>query len=208
MRYFKVCLVLLLALFATQAQAQSQKGFYAGGLIGMTIYSDADVSSAFGNAEYQSDVGLGFGAVGGYDFGNNIRAEGEITYRYNGADRWIDGGGTTILDGHSSSFAFMANGFYDFNLGQFVPYVGAGLGFAILSAELDAAGVNVLDDSDVAFAWQIAAGVGYKISPKFILSVDYRLFATTDAELTLRNGTNIDVEYFTHNLMVGGRYKF
>lgn len=206
MRFLKISLVLFLAIFATQARAE--KGFYVGGLAGMTIYSDADVSSAGGNAEFQSDVGVGFGLVGGYDFGNNIRAEGEMTYRYNSADKWIDGGGTTLLDGHASSFAFMANGYYDFNLGQFVPYVGAGLGFAIVGANIDEAGVNVLDDSDVAFAWQLAGGVGYKLTPRFIVSLDYRLFATTDAELVMRNNTRIDVEYFTHNIMLGGRYKF
>ncbi len=206
MRFIKVSLILLLVTFANQAHAQ--KGFYAGGLVGMSIYSDADVSYAGGNAEFQSDIGVGFGLVGGYDFGNNIRAEGEISYRYNGADKWVDGGGTTVLDGYASSFAFMANAFYDFNLGQFVPYVGGGLGFAIVGADIDQGATNYLDDSDVAFAWQVAAGVGYKIMPKLILSLDYRLFGTTDAELALRNGTRVDVEYFTHNLMLGARYKF
>ena len=96
MRFIKVSLILLLATFASQAHAQ--RGFYAGGLVGMSIYSDADVSYTGGNAEFQSDIGAGFGLVGGYDFGNNIRAEGEITYRYNAADKWGEkGSGPRVL---------------------------------------------------------------------------------------------------------------
>lgn len=207
MRFLRISLVLFLALFATQANAQ-QKGWYAGAMVGMTILSDSDVTMLGGNAEFQSDVGVGFGGSGGYEFGNNIRAELELSYRYNAADKWIDGGGTSIVGGSATSFAVMANGFYDFNMGQFVPYVGAGIGFAVVSAEIDQSGINQMDDNDFALAWQIAGGVGYKLTPKFTLSFDYRLFATTDAELTMRDGTKIDAEYFTHNLMLGGRYKF
>lgn len=208
MRFLKISFVLFFTLLAAQANA-GQPGVYAGVMVGMSILSDSDVEEVGGPgvAILETDVGVGFGGVGGYDFGNNIRAELELSYRYNSLDRWIEGGTTTGVNGHASSFAVMANGFYDFDMGQFVPYVGGGVGFAVIGLELDTGGPNLADDSDTVFAWQIAGGVGYKLTPKFIISLDYRLFATTDAEL-LVNGTVVEAEYFTHNLMLGGRYKF
>lgn len=206
MRFLKFSLVLFLALFTTQANA-AQPGWYGGAMVGLTIHSDADVRDGGNTDRLTSNAGIGFGLAGGYQMSNNIRAELEFSYRYNGADTFVNGG-TTQLGGSITSFAFMANGFYDFDLGKWVPYLGAGIGLAVVSAELDDGGTNLMDANDAAFAWQIAAGTGYKLTSKFTLSLDYRLLGTTDAELAFRNGNKVEIEYFTHNIMFGGRYKF
>ncbi len=201
MRLLAVGIGLAVALFAGQAAAQP--GWYAGGTVGMSILHDSDNSTG---ERWEYDTGVGFGFMGGWDFGNNIRAELEFSYRTNDADRQVGPG--SGLHGSTSALALMANGFYDFHLGNFVPFAGAGIGFARVASDIDAGGTLVVDDSDIVFAYQFIGGVGYKITPQFVLALDYRIFGTTDPELTKTGGTKFDAEYFTQNLMLSGRYRF
>lgn len=206
MRSIAVGFALAAALFAGQAKA-SQPGWYAGGVLGLSILHDSDNSfSGGGSSVTEYDAGVGFGFLGGWDFGNNIRAELELSYRINDADRQRSP--TAGLHGTTSALAIMGNGFYDFHLGQWTPFAGVGLGFARVASDIDASGTLLVDDSDIVFAYQFIGGVGYNITPQFIMSLDYRIFGTTDPELTTASGTKFDAEYFTQNIMLGARYKF
>lgn len=205
MRLLALGIGLVVAMFAGQAAAQP--GWYAGGNLGLSILHDSDNAySGGGSDRWEYDAGVGFGFMGGWDFGNNVRAELEVSYRTNDADRRV--GPTMGLHGSTSALAVMGNGFYDFHLGQWVPYAGMGLGFARVASDIDGGGTLLVDDSDIVFAYQFIGGIGYNITPKFVLSLDYRIFGTTDPELTTPGGTKFDAEYFTQNLMLGGRYRF
>jgi len=203
MRSIGVGIAVAVAMFAGQALAQS--GWYAGGQLGLSILHDSDNSSGLSD-RWEYDAGVGFGVVGGWDFGNNVRAELEFSYRTNDADRRVSPTGG--LHGSTSALALMANGFYDFHINQWTPFLGAGIGFARVASDIDSGGVLLVDDSDIVFAYQFIGGVGYNITPRFVMSLDYRIFGTTDAELTTPGGTKFDSEYFTQNIMLGARYKF
>lgn len=206
MRVIGLGFILAFALTTGHAVA-AQPNWYAGGAVGLSILHDStNTFSGGGTTKTEFDAGVGFGFVGGYEFGNNIRADLEISYRINGADRQLPG--SVALNGSTSALAFMGNGYYDFNLGQFVPYLGFGMGFARVSADIDSAGVQLVDDSDIVFAYQFIGGVGYNITPQVVLTLDYRIFGTSDPELTDESNNKFDSEYFTQNIMLGARYKF
>ncbi len=129
--------------------------------------------------------------------------------------------GKQKIDGGVSAFAFMINAYYDLNTdGKLVPYVGAGLG--VLNVSLDsksvgspAHGTVLIDDSDSVFAYQVGAGLGYRIGglgdgSDMTLSVDYRYLASFEdpefiGELT---GDTVEAEYSGHYLGGGIRLTF
>lgn len=94
--------------------------------------------------------------------------------------------GEKDIEGGVSAFAFMINAYYDLNPdGRLVPYVGAGLGVLNLSVDVKSDegvtdGEGLLDDSDSTFAYQVGAGLGYKVDGDgdVTLSVDYRYLAS------------------------------
>ena len=129
--------------------------------------------------------------------------------------------GEKKLDGGVSAFAFMVNAYYDLNLdGKLVPYVGAGLGVLNLSTDVESAegvttGTVLIDDSDSVFAYQVGAGLGYKIGElgggsDVTLSVDYRYLASFEdpefiGELT---GDIVETEFSGHHIGGGIRLAF
>lgn len=206
MRLIGLGFALAFALTSAQAVA-AQPSWYVGGMGGLTILHDSENTFTGGsttNTEF--DAGVGFGLVGGYEFGNGIRTEFELSYRTNGAD--LQTSPLLGLSGSTSALAVMANGYYDLDMGKFAPYLGFGAGFARVAADIDAGGNRLVDDSDVVFAYQLIAGVGYSITPRVVLALDYRFFGTTDPELTNTSGIKFDAEYFTQNFMLGVRYRF
>lgn len=209
MRFLKLGIILPLAFFATQVNAQDEAGKaggYVGGALGLTIQSDSDVSPEGGGNSVVLETGPGFGLAfsGGYAFGNGARAEVEIGYRRTVADK-VDG---ADIDGPVSSFTIMTNAAYDFNAGNVVPYIGAGIGVAIVAADINAGTTQVVNDGRAGFAYQAMFGVGYKVTPQVTMSFDYRLLGTTDIPLTLENGVDVEISYLTHSFMLGTRYNF
>lgn len=203
------------------AQAQ----WYVSGNAGVTALSDSDVTDTAAGGSFTGetsfDTGFGFTGAVGHAFGN-VRIEGEISYRQNDLDDLsvtsLTLAGTTLsgalgtfpLEGDISSLGFMANGWYDFSTGtNWVPFVGAGLGIANLSLEIENVGGTVVtfDESETVFAYQVAAGIGYKVAPKTTVTLSYLLFGTSDPEFD--DGIDkIEAEYLSHNIMVGFIHRF
>lgn len=156
------------------------------------------------------DTDLGFVGLGsfGYAFGNGLRAEIEGGYRQNSLDQW----GNTNVDGDMSAWHTMLNAIYDFDLdSRFTPYVGAGLGAAFVSVDMEnnAAGVNH-DDMDVAFAYQAIVGMGYDITDNIAVTADYRFFHALDLDdaLSSGQGSGPGDDYLNHSFVLGLRYAF
>jgi len=208
---FVLCVVAV-AFFAAPALAA---GPYVGGEAGAVFQSESSLSVAglsVGDVKFKTGYGLGL--VGGFDFGT-WRAEGEFAWRKNDIKEISFGGVTDPLDGESTSMALMANGYYDFRMVSptFVPYVGGGLGFARVSAEVvdpTVGGGTVIDDSDMVFAYQFAAGVGIVLNPQVTIDLGYKYFATTDPEFEIigAGGIKGEAEYSSHNIFLGARYSF
>ena len=124
--------------------------------------------------------------------------------------------GTSKVRGKLRALTFMLSAYYDLDLGSdLVPYVGAGLGGADLSTEVKSnegvtKGKLLLDDSDYVLAYQVSAGLGYKISDilglsnDLMVTFDYRYLASMqDADLQgSLTGHSLESEFGGH--YIGG----
>ncbi|AWU97673.1 hypothetical protein DM194_25600 (plasmid) [Azospirillum ramasamyi] len=184
------------------------EGFYVGAGAGVNWTQDADISS-------YPTVGLGLkekfkiGGIGdisvGYATAMGLRAELEAAWRWrNGVDSTSSATpALNGLGGKISSYAFMGNLLYDFDIGLPVtPYIGAGAGIAGVKQTL-----NGVSDRDWVFAYQGIIGASYAINDNVALTLDYRYFATVDPKFELGPVTSKG-EYRNHTILAGLRYTF
>ncbi len=178
--------------------------WYAGLDAGANALSDSTASGSNTNLNTSSDWGYTVLGDVGYSFGKP-KAEFELGYRDNGAH--AVGGGSA--SGDTSSLSFMVNGVYDLlGTGKWHPFLGVGIGGANVSAnsvhQTNAAGYT---GSDLVFAYQGIAGIGYDLTNNVMAKVQYRYFATLDPSFSY-NGTSVTVPNSNHSLLVGLTYKF
>ena len=167
---------------AAQADVWSRDGVYGSVKGGATQAQD----QSFG-VEY--DTGFTGSAAVGKKFGN-YRAEVEGIYQES------DGDVLGVVDGETTFYGAMANGYYDFaNSTRFTPYVGAGVGYGKVRYNID----NVGSASEDTLAYQGIAGVGYELNPCWSLTGEYRYIGTTKAA---------DTRYQSHSALAGVRYTF
>lgn len=91
--------------------------------------------------------------------------------------------GAVIADGQGrvSNFGLFGNVFYDFNAGgSFKPFVGAGIGYQWADIRYRPSGVDVADDSDGGFAYQLMAGASVALSERAELFGQYTWRDRTD----------------------------
>lgn len=252
----------MLLAVATQAQASGfYLGFNAG--VNMAPESDNSIDADLrplgaplpGNVVVDTtvdhDIGGAFIATAGYEWASGLRVEGEIGYRINGLDmgtlQSIDAsgvGGPVIggigigaeLSGSVQNLSFMANAAYSFDIGAggLRPYVGAGIGMALLMAD---ASINIpaalgapvseqqiVDDSATVFAYQVKVGVEYPIAEQWTMGLEYRYFGTVDPnyddnlDVNALSGAppgtipeiplSVDSSYASHSVTLGVRYSF
>lgn len=189
--------------------------------------------------ETEFDTGFALNAQFGYAFDNGFRVELEGAYsRYDvdthsgltvgGAD--IDGVDSAVLtrgtpdaanptvgdliadgQGNVTNFGIFGNIFYDIQTGSgFKPFVGGGIGYQWVDVEFEPSGVEVANDDDGVFAYQLMAGASYELSPSTELFGQYTYRATTedaDIPLTLLPAT-LGVESSQSIISAGVRVKF
>jgi opacity protein-like surface antigen len=166
-----------IVLSATAAQA-ADEGIYARLDSGWSFSRDAgkDIDDDVGNSAI-------IGAGVGYRFNQHVRAD--VTLGYRGGyevDRGFSTSGVTAnFKGDVSALTGMANVYVDVaKMGMFTPYVGGGIGFSRNKVDdvavLTNAGVNgtLQGDTETSFAWQLSAGVGIEVAPKWTIDVGYR----------------------------------
>jgi OOP family OmpA-OmpF porin len=186
MKRFLMIMLVAVVFMATSAQAANGKMYFSGSA-GVSITDDVD----FPGLNISFSPGFNVGGALGYDAGQ-FRVEGEITYRSVDVDEV--NGVPVPLDATFSALSFMANGYYDFEMGSpLTPYLGVGLG--IVDSEVDVAGFGSTSETDLAY--QFMAGLGYEVSPNVVLTGGYRYFgiAETDAP-------------GTHEFNIGARFMF
>jgi len=189
--------VLAVISFVLVAPAANAETWYIGGLGGVNITHGGGVNGSGLKAEY--DLGLILGGYAGFYVKDNIRLEGELSYRTNG----LDTVGGASISGDAKTLALMANAFLDFKLESAVePYLGAGIGFADVDYTITGIQYN-----DMVLAIQLIGGAGIKISPATQLTVDYRLFVTDDVRVGSAVGFG-RVEYTNSAITVGIKRSF
>jgi len=159
---------------------------------------------------FAADPDTGFmigGAVGLHldQWAKHLRGEIEASYRRNDISGTFFQHGFIAqagnIDANISTFAVMANLWYDVDVGQkWTPYLGGGAGWARTKAEgaflktFPSAHSNHFSAEESGFAWQLGLGVNYPIADGVTLGVGYRYF----------RGPSVDNDVFVgkHNLPV------
>jgi opacity protein-like surface antigen len=148
------------------------------------------------------DKGLDLNILGGYRFDNGVRIELQGAYNRAGVDRHSNlAVGGTVIDavdsavltrgapaatnptvgqvlstdkGKIKTLGVFGNLLYDIKASdKFMPYLGAGVGFARTTVAYNPSAVAVVNDKKTVFAYQAIAGATYKISPSFELFGQY-----------------------------------
>ncbi len=189
--------------------------------------------------ETEFDDGYALSGQIGYAFGNGLRAELEGAYTKYDVDSHSEltvGGtdidaldvavltraepddgnptvGAVIADGQGSvkNFGLFGNVFYDIQTGSgFKPYVGAGLGYQWVDVDFSPSGVDVADDDDGAFSYQLMAGAGFAVTQSVDLFAQYTYRDTfEDAEVPLNLlPATLGVESQQSILSAGVRFRF
>lgn len=151
------------------------------------VYSDA-------TSAWSSDADTGFvlgGTVGTTldRWAQGLRVEMEVSYRRNdlGGSYVTDATvnpDTGTIDGNLSTFAILANVWYEFDIGSKMrPYVGGGVGWGRMNGDMVAltssgTSVETSDDNitESGFAWQLGLGGLYEVSPGVDVGIGYRYF--------------------------------
>jgi outer membrane protein OmpA-like peptidoglycan-associated protein len=181
-------------LAGTPAMAQQAPGIYVGAGAGVNFLQ----GNKLNKDDY--DVGPAGDLYVGYAFGNGFRSDLEASIRENSHDG----------NNHQTTYGLMANGYYDFDFGSpFVPYVGAGVGLALIDADFNpSGGGRFFDSTKAAFAYQGIAGVAYNFMPNMAATLEYRYFGT-QGKTFQDNGVRIKSDSNNnHSILVGLRYSF
>lgn len=158
---------------------------------------------------YKPDTGFVVGGAVGYDLCcwlPGLRGELELTYRRTSIKKGYHEDGTDTANssskssdnsgpftGHISSFALMANVWYDFDLGGINPYIGGGIGWAQNRFNADyfsgtfSSPLGAVDETDTGFAYQLGAGFNVPVSQGVRLGLGYRFVDLGKLEFEMPN---------------------
>jgi opacity protein-like surface antigen len=210
------------ALLATTGSAQAETWYYSvfGGVnlqndtsgFQSTVTTFATPATFF---DIDAKTGFVMGAAVGVKLNEavaGLRLEGEVSYRENNLggrhSTTVTGTFAGPHDGNVSTFALMANAWYDVDFGMgFTPYLGGGVGWGRSNADGFFRGVwatsgNIrYDFEESGFVWQAGAGVKYPIADGVTLGVEYRYFRGPDIDNNVFLGKNalpVDFERDNH----------
>jgi opacity protein-like surface antigen len=177
--------------------------------------TDADFS-----VDTEGSLGTGFGF--GYRLAGMLRLEGEFHAQWFRVGSLDLGPGAPIVpfdySGGLQATGLMANLFVDLPAWRTVrPYLGAGYGFSRVDAEYNesicivicfSTDNKVVDDWDLAEAWQAQAGIAFTTrEANSEIYIGYRYFETDDLKLQTLSGTPFTQEGIqSHTLSVGVRF--
>ncbi len=181
-------------------------------------YNDPKVKHAGGTEALNSSTrsSLGVALALGYNFYPRyympVRAEVELGYSfnssYNGTVSRVGARGYSFTNTVGTQTLFV-NGYYDFyNSTQLVPYLTAGLGTSWLRSSGNIAGLSTGSNTEVSLAWNIGAGVGFKLSDTIGLDFGYRYANLGKAKTGLSSYGMIETSTALHQLTMGLRYNF
>jgi opacity protein-like surface antigen len=183
-----------LAVLAAAQQAQAASDMYVSVLGGANFVQDQSRNFS-GSSSFSIDPDTGF-VIGGVigtkltNWAKGLRVEMEASYRRSDmGGAWTTSSGSTggFLDGNLSTFAIMANAWYDIDIGhKIVPYIGGGFGWARSHAEVgrvqtfyNSTGTTYdfegsVDRRNTGFAWQLGLGFNYEVAPDVQVGLGYR----------------------------------
>lgn len=198
---------------------------------GVSFLDDVKTDYTFDNgpgnysADIETDVGFIIGGAIGTHLTDDLRVELEVAYSENDVDQikyddaaGVDSG-TYDAHGKFGILTFMANLWYDVPLSEDLkPYIGGGAGVAIVDADPGYSDFPdfdpIFDSSEVAFAFQVGAGLRWRAWENITLDVGYRLRGIDgpnfDSEVSQVPGTSdYDADLIlSHNIIAGVSFGF
>jgi opacity protein-like surface antigen len=101
---------------------------------------------------------------------------------------------------------FMVNLILRYPEGRIHPYIGGGIGASSMNIQntesIGGTVVNVAEETETGFAWQLLAGINVELAPNLSADLAYRYFATNPGFAM------IDVDYRTHAVTFGLNFHF
>jgi OmpA-OmpF porin, OOP family len=211
----KSFLMLTTALAVTMAgSAQAGTGWYVGLSGGANWVEDA---APFGvnpgpapigaNTEFEFDTGWMVTGAIGYKWASNWRAELELGYRANDGDVTVAGVTVPGSGFEFNQFTQFLNVLYDHSIAdKWNLSVGVGVGGSLVEFQPDVPGGTDWDD-DYVLAGQLIAQLGYEVSSRLDLYVDYRYTLIDEPEfVSTPLGASLGFNPDQHSVMVGLRY--
>lgn len=204
----RALLILLICLMAAlfAATAFGANGVYVSGRAGTASLKAVQLE------ETKVDFDPGIFASGALGYGlEEGRLEAEISYRQNEIKQIVlQKGNKFDPGGNFSTLSFMLNSIADYKTATtFSPYVFVGAGAAWISLEEDLSlGVDLKASEDFFLAYQAGAGLGYALTKRLSLDLEYRYFAAVDTKFETTTGDEIKFDYAIHNASLGLRYAF
>jgi opacity protein-like surface antigen len=172
------------------------------------------------HADVGTDTGFIIGGAVGTHLTEDLRVEFEVAYSENDVDKitYTDGfNAESNFDGNGKfgNLTFMANIWYDLPLSEeLTPYLGGGAGIAVVDGDVGYEGIDdydpIFNNSEVAFAFQVGAGLRWQVWENVTLDVGYRLRGidgpTFDAKETDPgfDTSDYDAQWMWNHSLIGG----
>jgi len=211
----KFCLSLLLSLgllLPAAAQAETLGAYIAPKLMLSAQHAEGELSYAGENlgSDDKSSAEAGGALAIGYDFGRKfdipVRAELEFSAT-GGTSKDVDVFGYSA-NAKISAKALLANVYWDIlKYKGFTPYVGAGVGLAVVDTKASVEGYSK-DDSKTVFAGQVGLGCAYAINENFAVDFGYRFLMMGDGEVEYEGIKLESKDIYGHQFMLGLRVTF
>ncbi|PLX79808.1 MAG: hypothetical protein C0616_09920 [Desulfuromonas sp.] len=215
----KNCLsvLVLIALLVMPGVAMSAQdsGPYFGIQGGGVLLDDIENKDNEGTYNYSFDPGY-YGAVviGAHLDKHSSLGEGrlevEVAYRANDLDEMDFEEGSEAAGGEMTVMSAMFNSIAEYR-GRYiwVPYLGAGAGWAMVDLkDATVGGQAVADADDNAFCYQFMTGFVAEVSSAVNFDLGYRYMRTLDLEFEDVQGRSVDSEYSSHTVSLGLRIDF
>ena len=188
--------------------------WYVGAKAGVNFLLDSETNGIAGVDDSSFDPDFSGAGVIGYHFQPRswgaIQLEFEGFYRRSQLDEARSGGTTgPSVEGDFDSYGAMFNMIYSADQLNWpvTPYIGGGIGYAEIDAELDFGNGIVIDDDDEVVAYQGIVGVRYPFTKKWSMTLEGRYIGTDNPQF-LGIGQEIELEYEAIQANVGIQYRF
>jgi opacity protein-like surface antigen len=210
-------LIILTVLLPGSALSDDTQGWLVRAYGGASFLDDQDVegrgvSDPPGDGDVNLDTGFVAGLGLGYRYSERIAVELALEYRSHDSDVSFDSG-ERFDGGNYASNTIWLNGFYHLaRRGRWQPYLGAGIGYIEeIDIDLDRRGEkerSFSDDGDV--AWQVFAGINYRLGENWDLHTELRYSYLEDVSLDEESGTGrlSELDYDPLTLQIGVSYRF
>jgi opacity protein-like surface antigen len=159
----------------TGSKQPASNYFYIGGSVGIASPgNDVKVKDVFDQLNFGLDSTAQWSMAGGYQ-SKNYRTELELNYSSFGVNKGILNSESFPLSGNISTTSVLVNGYYDIPTGsKFRPYLGAGIGFGIISGKIKDQGIETDLGTGSSLAYQGKVGLQYEIAKKGNAFAEFR----------------------------------